>query len=234
MAHLATLGNEGLLRAIGFSVSLMSMAAAGFASATEGNSSASIVQSAPAANTTGNQATPSPVAANKTAPVQQRLSRPLWSELTHAQQQALGPLAKEWDKLDAARKTKWLVIGNKYAAMKPDEQQRVQERMREWVKLTPIQRRTARESYARARKLDSGQKSHHWQQYQQLSDEQKQKLAADVASKKQVAALPSTTPSKSKPVTPIKSTPKPILEQSVTPQAAGLSALQVPPEPAIK
>jgi hypothetical protein len=82
--------------------------------------------------------------------------------------------------------------------------------------------------------LDSGQKSHHWQQYQQLSDEQKQKLAADVASKKQVATLPSTTPSKSKPVTPIKSTPKPILEQSVTPQAAGLSALQVPPEPAIK
>jgi hypothetical protein len=154
--------------------------------------------------------------------------------LTPTQQQALTPLAGEWDKLNSARKSKWLAIGNKYATMKPDEQQRVQARMREWVKLTPEQRRTARESYARAKQLNSNQKSEHWQTYQQLPEEQKKKLAADAASKKRVAALPRTSQAKGKTVAPIKSTPKPVLEQSVTPQAATQSALQPSPQPATK
>ena len=162
------------------------------------------------------------------APQQQSSSGPSWAELTPPQQQALAPLAGEWDKLDNFRKRKWLAIGNKYAVMKPDEQQRIQERMRDWIKLTPEQRRIARESYARAKKLDSTEKSERWQQYQQLTDEQKKKLAADAASKKRVATLPSTTHSsgKGKTLPPIKSAPKPVLEQSVTPQAVNQSALQ--------
>ncbi|TFW02416.1 DUF3106 domain-containing protein [Oxalobacteraceae bacterium OM1] len=152
---------------------------------------------------------------------------PLWSELTPAQQQALAPLAPEWDRLDSFRKNKWLAIGNKYATMKPDEQQRIQERMRDWVKLTPEQRRIARESFARAKKLPPDQKSEQWQQYQQLPEEQKKRLAADAASKKHVATLPSATqPAKTKTVPPIKSAPKQVLEKSVTPEAAHQSALQ--------
>lgn len=154
--------------------------------------------------------------------------RPLWVDLSPAQQQALAPLAAEWDSLDSFRKDKWLAIGNKYAKMKPHEQQRVQERMRDWVKLTPEQRRIARESYARAKKLNPDQKSAHWQQYQQLPEEQKKKLAADAVSKKHVATLPSATAqgNHSKTVPPIKSTPKPVIERSVTPQAANRPALQ--------
>jgi len=158
-------------------------------------------------------------------------ARPLWSELTPAQQQALAPLANEWDSLDSFRKSKWLAIGNKYAAMKPDQQRRVQERMREWIKLTPEQRRTARESYARAKKLNRDQKSEQWQKYQQLSEEQKKKLAADSAAKKHVTTLPSTSSqNRNKTVPPIKSAPKPVLEQSVTPQVVNQSALQPIPE----
>lgn len=159
--------------------------------------------------------------------------KPLWIDLTPAQQQALAPLAGEWDKLDSFRKNKWLAIGNKYARMKPDEQQRVQERMRDWVKLTPEQRRIARESYARAKKLNADQKSAQWQQYQQLPEEQKKKLAADAASKKRVATLPSASAqSNHKTVPPIKSAPKPLIERSVTPEAASHSALQAsPPAP---
>lgn len=160
--------------------------------------------------------------------------KPLWIELTPAQQQALAPLSTEWDKLDSFRKNKWLAIGNKYASMKPDEQQRVQERMRDWVKLTPEQRRIARESYARTKKMNSDQKSAHWEQYQQLPEEQKKKLAADAASKKHVANLPSAAQSKTKTVPPIKSAPKPVLEQSVTPQATNQSALQPSTPPANK
>lgn len=186
-----------------------------------------------------------PVTAPQPAPIQpapsqpqaaQAAVKPLWIDLTPTQQQALAPLAGEWDKLDSLRKNKWLTIGNKYARMKPDEQQRVQERMRDWVKLTPEQRRIARESYARAKKLNADQKSAQWQQYQQLPEEQKKKLAADAASKKHVATLPSasTQSSHSKTVPPIKSAPKPVIERSVTPQAASHSALQAPPPASTK
>jgi hypothetical protein len=162
--------------------------------------------------------------------------KPTWAELTAEQQQALAPLAGEWDKLDAFRKQKWLEIGNRYTKMKPEEQQRMQERMRDWVKLTPEQRRIARESYARAKKLDPNKKQERWQQYQQLPEEQKKKLAESAASKKHVAALPSPTAQSKNPapVPPIKSAPKPVLEKSVTPQAATIAPLQDPNPPAAK
>lgn len=119
-----------------------------------------------------------------------------WHKLTRAQQTALQPLAGEWNRLDAPRKQKWLDIANRYASMKPGEQARVQERMRDWVKLTPEQRRQVRENYARTKKIDPGQKSAQWQQYQQLSDEQKQQLAIEASAKKplnRVPAVDSTT-----------------------------------------
>jgi len=153
------------------------------------------------------------------------VSNPLWGELTAAQQQALAPLANDWDKIESFRKKKWLEIGNKFSSMKPDEQQRVQDKMREWTKLTPEQRRIARENYTRTKKLGSDQKSAEWQQYQQLPEEQKQKLAIDAEKKKRVANLPSPH-NKNKVVPSIKSTPKPVLEQSVTPQVAKRSTIQ--------
>ncbi len=166
---------------------------------------------------------------------QQSAARPMWRELTPDQQQALAPLANEWDKLDSQRKKKWLAISKKFSSMSPEEQQRVQERMRDWVKLTPDQRRLARESYARAKKLNPDQKSAQWQQYQQLPEEQKKALAARAAEKKKVATLPTAAQRKAKTVPPIKSTPKPVLEQSVTPKAANHSALKpvapMAPEP---
>ncbi len=170
---------------------------------------------------------------NASTPKSQATAKPRWADLTLAQQQALAPLAPEWDKLDSFRKKKWLAIGNRYATMKPNEQQRVQERMRDWVKLTPEQRRIARENYARARKLGRDQKSAHWEEYQQLSEEQKKKLAASAASKKRVATLPSPASQKrnNKTIPPIKSAPKPVLEQSVTPKAAAKSAIQTSSQP---
>lgn len=156
-------------------------------------------------------------------------AKPLWTELTPAQQQALAPLASEWDKLDAFRKNKWLVIGNKFATMKPDEQQRMQERMRDWVELTPAQRRFARERYARAKKLNPGRKFAQWQEYQQLSEEQKKKLAENAASKNSVATLPPASQDKQgKTIPPIKSAPKPVPEQSFKPQSTPQSS--PPPE----
>ena len=170
------------------------------------------------------QAAPAQSAAKGAAVV-----KPTWSELNAAQQQALAPLAGEWDSLDAFRKNKWLAIGNRYATMKPEEQQRMQERMRDWIKLTPEQRRMARENYSRAQKLKPDQKSAQWEQYQQLPEEEKKKLAADAAAKKKVTALPPPSVQNKQAKTtvpPIKAAPKPVIEQSVTPQAVNQSALQ--------
>lgn len=226
------------LRAVCFLASLSALSGlAGLAHAADNGAPAAAAQNAAPhgmPNSAPNSAAaPSPAGAAKAAPAQ-AAAKPSWTELTPAQQQALSPLAGEWDKLNSARKRKWLVIGNKYASMNPDEQQRVQARMREWVKLTPEQRRIARESYARAKRLNPRQKSEHWQKYQQLPEEQKKKLAADAASKKHVASLPSASQAKNKTVPPIKSAPKPVHEQSVTPQAASQSALSPSPQPATK
>lgn len=107
---------------------------------------------------------------------------PTWSELSPEQQQALSPLAGEWNTLDAQRRSKWLGIAKRYPAMTPVEQKRVQGRMSDWVKLTPDQRRDAREQYRKIGKLPAAKRevvSQQWEEYQQLPPEVKKNLAAE-------------------------------------------------------
>ena len=145
----------------------------------------------------------------------------LWKDLSPAQQQALEPLAGEWDEMEAVRKQKWLGIAKRYAKMKPDEQVRVQERMREWVRMTPEERRQVRQAYARAQKLNPAQKSTSWENYQQLPEEQKKELAAKPPTKKQVANLPTPAQAKMQTVAPIK--------PAVPPASPGVATPVVPP-----
>lgn len=124
------------------------------------------------------------------APTANNGTEPSWSTLTTAQQQALSPLATEWGRMDSAHKSKWLAIGNKFPTMQPEERSRIQNRMREWIKLSPQQRHLARENYWRTKKINPSQKNAHWQEYQQLPEEQKQRLAAEAERKKGVVRLP--------------------------------------------
>lgn len=153
------------------------------------------------------------------------LSKPLWIELSAAQKLALAPLSPEWDKMSELGKKKWLEIANRYATMKPDEQARLQERMRDWVKLTPEQRMAARENYAKSTQLKPEHKSAQWQQYQQLSEEEKKRLADENQKKKSVTNLPSESVKNPKILAPIKVGPKPATTmvpaaKVVTPPAA--------------
>ncbi|HEY8101893.1 MAG TPA: DUF3106 domain-containing protein [Burkholderiaceae bacterium] len=184
------------------------------------------VDNKPAENASIKSSTSTP-AINKTTPAarlpvkpQIKSAKPLWTDLTPPQQQALAPLSSDWDKIDAFRKQKWLVIANKFPSMKPEEQQRLQDRMREWAKLTPAQRRAARESYERAKKLNANQKSEKWQQYQNLPEEEKKKLAAEAEAKnkKHLANLPRSGTNKNRVPTSIKSVTKPSLVKPVVPQ----------------
>lgn len=166
-----------------------------------------------------------------TAPV--TLVRPLWSELNPMQKQALAPLAGEWDKFPEGRKKKWLEIVNRYAKMKPEEQVRVQERMREWIKLTPEQRMAARENFAKSSLVKPEQKSAQWQQYQQLSPEEKQRLAQEHAKKKSVTNLSPDLVKNPQILAPIKLGPKPAVKPvaPVSPAPASTAALAVTSAP---
>jgi hypothetical protein len=105
--------------------------------------------------------------------------RPAWAELTVEQQHVLAPLKAEWDRLEPERRRKWVGIAKRYPTMKPEEQARVQRRMQDWAKLTPEQRRQARENYKRMAKSGQqrGKLREHWAEYQLLPPQERQQLA---------------------------------------------------------
>lgn len=101
-----------------------------------------------------------------------------WSRLSDAQHAALAPFASDWNKFSEARRRKWLRIAARYPKLSPDAQKRLHERMTEWVHMTPEQRRVARENYQVSKELPAQARKKAWTAYQQLSDEQKARLAA--------------------------------------------------------
>ncbi len=110
--------------------------------------------------------------------------RPAWSELTAAQRDALSPLAGMWETIPTDRKRKWLEVAANYPKLTPDAQQRVQQRMGEFARLSPEQRVTARENFRRAYELPSDERQEKLQRYQQLPDEKKRALAEKAAKKR--------------------------------------------------
>ncbi len=101
---------------------------------------------------------------------------PNWSELTIVQQRILAPLAPEWNDMPELARKKWLQIAQAYPKYTPAQQQRLQTRMADWVKLTPEQRHRARENFQTTKSVPLQKKSEAWQSYQKLTDEQKKAL----------------------------------------------------------
>lgn len=114
------------------------------------------------------------------------LRQPAWAELTREQKQILSPLSRDWDKMEAYRKKKWVGIAKRYPSMKPEEQARVQSQMRDWANLTPDQRKQARLQYKTLQKATPEKKEaikQKWEQYKELPDEEKKRLAEKAVSK---------------------------------------------------
>jgi len=114
------------------------------------------------------------------------LRQPAWVDLSQEQKQILAPLSRDWDKMEAYRKKKWLGIAKRYPTMAPTEQARVQSQMKEWASLTPEQRKQAREQYKHMQKAPPEKKEaikQKWEEYQNLSEEEKRRLAEKAASK---------------------------------------------------
>lgn len=115
------------------------------------------------------------------------LRQPAWAELTQEQKLILAPLSRDWDKMEAFRKKKWLGIAKRYPTMKPEEQARVQRRMQDWASLTPEQRTQARAQYKTLKTAPPEKKEaikQKWEQYKELPDEEKKRLAEKAASKR--------------------------------------------------
>ena len=116
---------------------------------------------------------------------------PTWASLSSAQRHALAPLAADWENLDPDRKQKWLEISQRFPTMSADRQQRVQQRMADWARMTPQQRTEARSNFQQSKSLPTEQRQAQWEAYQALPEDQRKALAKrsrpevgpDVASK---------------------------------------------------
>ncbi len=113
-----------------------------------------------------------------------------WSSLTASQKNALKPLERQWDLTDSASKTKWLEIANKFPSMSAAEQQRIQNRMTDWAKLTPRERGQARMNFKEAQQVPAQERKAKWEAYKALPPEQQKKLAAQAAPVPRKAAPP--------------------------------------------
>lgn len=162
------------------------------------------------------------VPASATATGQVAASGPAWSELSPLQQQALAPLASNWNtSMSVPHKRKWLEISRNYGALSPEDQAMLNSRMKEWIALSPQQRAQARLNFGKtielSRQLTSEEKKAHWEAYQILSPEEKQKLAAKASPK------PTGAATAIKPVAPQKLVAVPV-------QAASKPAIQPAPK----
>ena len=76
-----------------------------------------------------------------------------WKTLTPLQQEALAPIAPEWNKLPQKQRKRLLATAKSYQKLSPDQKQRFQTRLAEWVKLSQEQRNKARETHKAFSKL---------------------------------------------------------------------------------
>jgi hypothetical protein len=104
------------------------------------------------------------------------LVQPLWKDLAADQQQLLAPFAEQWNTLPAEEKRAWVSLANRVPNMSQDERAKAQGRIVEWAKLSPDQRRLARQNYRLAKSLPSEQRVAQWESYQTLTPEQQQVL----------------------------------------------------------
>ncbi len=116
-----------------------------------------------------------------------------WSSLSPQYRTALAPLQPQWASLSSSTKEKWVGVAKRMASMERPERERIQERMADWARLTPVERGQARLHFQEARQVSAEVRSEQWKRYNELSADEKRQLAAR-------AVPPSATSSVSTPV----------------------------------
>ncbi len=132
-----------------------------------------------------------------------------FTSLSRAQQNTLEPLRPFWEDMSYVQKKKWLSVADQYAALSPLSQARIREKMQEWAKLTPQQRKLARENFTNVQSSGKSDKHNQWQEYQKLSPESKlilieraQQEKKELQQNEKPVGTAATTRPKNKVVTP--------------------------------
>lgn len=117
--------------------------------------------------------------AGKTAATEKPVNstRPAWRDLTPKQQEALQPLAADWDTLNAAHKRKWLALLKSNTEMSAADRATLRSRMNEWAGLSNQQRAQARFNFAEVKQIPVDERKAKWESYQALTDAQRRELA---------------------------------------------------------
>lgn len=148
-----------------------------------------------------------------------------WAALTVSQQQALAPLKAEWSSIDALRKQKWLDVAARMPGMPAADRDRIQQRMTEWVRMSPAERGRARVQFQEARRLPAEQRQERWQAYQALPSDQRQALMATAS--QNAAKKPTATDKAGRPATPAASrsvAAAPEAKRNIVPVAPAVAA----------
>jgi hypothetical protein len=114
--------------------------------------------------------------------------------------------------MNGFHRKKWLGIAQRYPSLSAEEQARMQRRMTDWAKLTPDERKQARDKYKSLQKAPPEQKKavkQKWQEYKELPESEKTRLKAEAAKK------PTPRPAPSKQATAAKTPPAPIAPPSI-------------------
>ena len=160
------------------------------------------------------------------------VSKPLWNELTIAQQVSLKPLAANWSSLGQAQKRKWMAIATSYPKLSADEQAKLHSRMTDWATLSQHQRAQARLNFAESKLVTPSQKTATWQAYQALSPDERKKLGslADTKSSGVAAIARPVSPQKMASIPVSRPTAKQGLKMAAANPAVDQNTL-LPPAP---
>lgn len=86
-------------------------------------------------------------------------------------------MQNDWASIDELGKRKWRRIAERYPEMSATDQERLQNRMTEWAKLTPQERSKVRLQYLEAKKVPASSRQADWEAYQALTPDERKALA---------------------------------------------------------
>ena len=119
----------------------------------------------------------SPLASNAHAQLHLTSAGPSWREITEAQRLVLMPLRDRWNSIGALAKRRWLVLADRYPDMDASERNKLVSRMNTWASLSAQQRNQARLNFKNTKRLSAQELQTKWDEYQALSEAEKQRLA---------------------------------------------------------
>lgn len=113
-----------------------------------------------------------------------------WSQLSARDQAILAPLREDWHELNADQRQKWLDLSLRFPNLHVDDQQRIQDRMRQWALMSSAERGAARLNFQEIRALSAKDRLEQWEAYQGLPPGERKELAVKAQSAGQTPAVP--------------------------------------------